>query len=151
MSITDKEAAAALRSIRAFVSALCGSAPSGITLRWTEALSRAISVLKREPRPVIVKGRFLERWYCPACFQRVKKGGRFCHACGQAYRARSFYDYTRQIDIPPPPRHDGIKPPEIVIFDELHTAGGGVMETGERRAIWTVSRNGSNAYGSGGE
>mgnify|MGYP000728935127 CR=1 FL=1 len=150
MNMTDNEAITALTHIRAVIEKARGNCTSEITVSWTEALSRAISAIERKPRPVIVKGRFLKRWYCPACFQRVKKDGRFCHACGQAYRARNFYDYTRQISIPPPPRHDGIKPPEVVIFDELHTAGG-VMETGERRAIWTVSRNGSNAYGNGGE
>lgn len=106
-----------------------GGSDMNMTDKEAAALSRAISALEREPRPVIVKGRLFKHWYCPACFQRVKKGGRFCHACGQAYRARNFYDDIERINIPPRPRHDGIKPPQIVIFDELHnTAGGGDTE-----------------------
>lgn len=125
MSMTDKEAAAVLRNVRVLMSGGRGNGKSGLALSWTEALLRAISVLEREPRPVIVKGRLFERWYCPACFQRVKKGGRFCHACGQAYRARRISDEVKPIYIPPPPRHDGMKPPRVVIFDESHKAGGG--------------------------
>lgn len=125
MNMTDNEAITALTHIRAVIEKARGNCTSEITVSWTEAISRAISAIERKPRPVIVKGRLFKRWYCPACFQRVKKGGCFCHACGQAYRARSFYDEVKQIDIPRPPRHDGIKPPEVAIFDELHTARGG--------------------------
>ena len=134
MSMTDKEAAAILRNVQAFTRPARGDGKSGQTLSLTAALSRAISALEREPRPVIVKGRLFKHWYCPACFRQVKKGGHFCHACGQAYRARNFYDDIERINIPPTPRHDRIKPPQIVIFDELHnTAGGGTLKTGERR------------------
>lgn len=125
MNMTDKAAAAILRNVQALANPARGNGKSGRALSLTEALLRAISALEREPRPVIVKGRLFKRWYCPACFQRVKKGGRFCHACGQAYRARSFYDEVKQINIPPPPRRDGVKPPRVVIFDELHNTAGG--------------------------
>lgn len=125
MNMTDKEAAAILRNVQVLTHPTRGNGKSGQALLLTEALLRAISALERESRPVIVKGRLFKRWYCPACFQRVKKGGRFCHACGQAYRARRLYDEVKQINIPPPPRHDGAKPPRVVIFDELHNEAGG--------------------------
>lgn len=119
MSMTDKEAAAVLRNARVLMSGGRGNGKSGLALSWTEALLKAISVLERKPRPVIVKGRLFERWYCPACFQRVKKDGRFCHACGQAYRERGFYDNIKPLHIPPPPpRPDGI----VIVCDEPHEA-----------------------------
>lgn len=133
MNMTDKEAAAILRNVQAITCPARGDGKSGRALHVTAALWRAISALEREPRPVIVKGRLFKHWYCPACFRRVKKGGHFCYACGQAYRARNFYDDIERINIPPPPRHDGIKPPQIVIFDELHNTAGGTLKTGERR------------------
>lgn len=124
MSMKDKEAAEVLRKIRVLTSGGRRNGKSGIALLWSEAISRAISTLGREPRPVIVKGRLFERWYCPACFQSVKKGGRFCRACGQVYRARWLYDGIKPPYIPPPPRQTGTKPPQIVIFDESNKTGG---------------------------
>lgn len=122
MNMTDKEAITVLTHIRAVAEKARGNCTSEITVSWTEALSRAISAIERKPRPVIVKGHLFERWYCPACFQRVKKDGRFCHACGQAYRERGFYDNIKPLHIPPPLRRDGIIPPRVVICDEPHKA-----------------------------
>lgn len=119
MSMTDTEAAAVLRSFLSWTRPARGNGKSGLAIKWTEAIERGASALeRREPRPAIIKGRLFRRRYCPACHERVSKGGRYCRACGQAYRDPRPSDYLRSIHATPPtPRAYG-KTAGIVIFDE---------------------------------
>lgn len=119
MSMTDREAAAILRRVILMIRGARGNGKSTIGLMWTEAIMKAVAALEREPRPAIVKGRLFRRRYCPACHERVKKGGRFCPVCGQAYREPRLSDYSGAIHTPPPPprSHGGYRT-MAVIFDE---------------------------------
>lgn len=122
MSMTDREAAAILRSLFAWVIPARGNGKPALLAKWTEAIGRGAAALERKaPRPVTVKGRLFRRRYCPACHERVKRGGRFCHACGQAIRGPVFHAPEPSYHIPappPPPRQYGTRA-EIVIFDEI--------------------------------
>lgn len=117
MSMTDREAAAVLRRVVLMLRPTRGDGKSVTALMWVEAITKAITALEREPRPAIVKGRLFRRRYCPACHERVSKGGRFCRACGQAYREPRPSDYLRALHTPSPPRGYG-RTAEIVIIDE---------------------------------
>lgn len=121
MNMTNKEAAAVLGRTMLILRHARGDGKSTTARLWTEAILKVIAVLEAEPRPVIIKGHIFERWYCPACHERVKKGGRFCHACGQAYREPNIFDSIPRFHVPPPPpprRADGMRT-EFVIIDEF--------------------------------
>lgn len=120
MSMTDKEAASVLRTITITLCNPRGNGKSHMAALFPEAISKAIDALERSPRPVIVKGRIIERKYCPTCHERVKKRARFCHACGQAIRKREFYDDLRTIHAPPPPMQSYGTSAGIVILDEFN-------------------------------
>lgn len=120
MSMTNKEAAAVLSRTMLTLCHARGDGKSEMARLWTEAILKAITVLGAEPRPIIIKGRIFKRQYCPACFERVKKGGQYCHACGQAYREPNFYDSIQMLHVPPPPRRaDGMRT-EFITIDEFH-------------------------------
>lgn len=118
MSMTDREAAAVLRRVVLMLRPARGDGKSVTALMWVEAITKAITALEREPRPAIVKGRLYRRLYCPTCHERVSKGGRFCRACGQAYREPRPSDYLRALHTPPPPPRDYGRTAGIVIIDE---------------------------------
>lgn len=118
MSMTDREAAAVLRRVVLMLHPTRGDGKSLTALMWVEAITKAITALEREPRPAIVKGRLYRRRYCPACHERVSKGGRFCRACGQAYREPRPSDYLRALHTPPPPPRGYGRTAGIVIIDE---------------------------------
>lgn len=121
MSMTDKRAAEIIRTFFSWTRLARGNGKSGLTLEWTEALLKAVAALeKKEPRPIFIKGSIFKRRYCPACHERVKKGGRFCHACGQAIRGRYISDYLPSFSTPPPPPRSYGTSAGIVVFDELH-------------------------------
>lgn len=110
MSMTDREAAAVLRSFFSWATPARGNGKSLLAIKAAEAIMKAIAALEREPRPAIVKGCLFRRRYCPACHERVSKGGRFCPACGQAYREPRPSDYMRALHTPPPPPRGGAGP-----------------------------------------
>lgn len=110
MSMTDREAAAVLRRVTIMLHTARGNGKSTTALMWSEAIMKAITALEREPRPAIIKGRLFRRRYCPACHERVRRGGRFCRACGQAYREPRPSDYLRAPHIPPSPPRGGAGP-----------------------------------------
>lgn len=119
MSMTDREAAAVLRSFFSWVTPARGNGKSLLALKMAEAIGRGAAALeRREPRPAIIKGRLFRRRYCPACHERVSKGGRFCRACGQAYREPRPSDYLRALHTPPPPPRGYGRTAGIVIIDE---------------------------------
>lgn len=110
----------ASKVIRQFVNSLIMGRRCGKTL-VQEAIGKAIVALDRgTQKQIAIKGRFFKRRYCPTCHERVKKGGRFCNACGQAYREPIYYAPEPPYHIPtPPPRGYGMSA-GIVVFDELH-------------------------------
>lgn len=119
MSMTDREAAAILRRVTLMIRGARGNGKSTIGLMWTEAIMKAIAALERGPRPAIVKGHLFRHRYCPACHERVSKGGRFCPACGQEYREPRPSDYIEAIHAPPPRQGDGNRRMVVTFVEDV--------------------------------
>lgn len=119
--MTNREAAETLKKTVFTLRMGRANGKSLTMIRWAEAVGRAVAAIEqKEPRPVIIKGSIFERRYCPTCHERVKKGGRFCNACGQAYREPIYHAPEPPYHIPtPPPRGYGMSA-GIIVFDELH-------------------------------
>lgn len=120
--MNDKQAANLLKWSMFSTTCAKGSGKSGLLIRryQAKATGRAVAALERGvARPVTVKGSIFKRWYCPACHERVKKGGLYCHACGQRYGERILFESLVAPD-PIKPLHHGGYSPRVVILDEMH-------------------------------
>lgn len=118
--MNDKRAADFLKWIMFSTPRARKDGKSTLAMQRAQAIGRAVAALERGvARPVTVKGLIFKRWYCPACHERVKKGGFYCHACGQRYRERILFESLAP-PAPIKPLHHGGYSPCVVIFDEMH-------------------------------
>lgn len=122
--MTDQQAREILKQYTAWAQLARGNGRSVTAFRYTWALTCAILALEsRIPRLITIKGKILQRRYCPTCREHVKKGQKFCSTCGQALREWSFKDANPIIIRPlASPCGYGYKT-ESVVFDEFHSGG----------------------------
>lgn len=119
--MTDQQARDILKQYTAWVQLARGNGRSVTAFRYTWALTCAILALEsRIPRRVTIKGKIFQRRYCPTYHERVKKGQKFCHSCGQALREWSFEDANPILIKPLTSSHGYGYKTGTIIVDELH-------------------------------
>lgn len=122
--MTDQQAIDILKHYTAWVQLARGSGRSVTAFRYTWALTCAILALERKmPCRVTIKGKIVQRRYCPTCQKHVKKGQEFCSTCGQALREWSFKDANPILIRPLASPHGYGYKTESVVLDEFHSGG----------------------------